>query len=201
LTRHIYSFGDSPGYANKEIEITSTLEWRFLTNRLERQKSKFGPFRKIPERIEKVENLLELLQIIYEYDLCEGCVGSEQFEVLQKEGNNSIYKTKDGKDGVCKEDNVFRSTNCSFLIPRGCSECVACKKCRHYLRTLLSRASIQQQKTTEKARLDFKTKAELLQIARESSAKIKGLQTKNKRLETSLEDMVQVGPKSNSDNV
>jgi hypothetical protein len=66
---------------------------------------------------------------------------------------------------------------------------------------LLSRASIQQQKTTEKARLDFKTKAELLQIARESSAKIKGLQTKNKRLETSLEDMVQVGPKSNSDNV
>ena len=199
LTRHIYSFGDSPGYANKEIEITSTLEWRFLTNRLERQKSKSVPFRKIPERIEKVGNLLELLQIIYEYDLCEGCVGSEQFEVLQKEGNNSIYKTKDGKDGVSKEDNVFRSTNCSFLIPRGCSECVACKKCRHYLRTLLSRASIQQEKTTEKARLDFKTKAELLQIARESSAKIKGLQTKNKRLETSLEDMVQVGPKSNSD--
>lgn len=40
-----------------------------------------------------------------EYSICEGCEGSEQFEGLEKPGTaENIYKTRDGKDAVLKED-------------------------------------------------------------------------------------------------
>ena len=198
---HIYSFGESPGYANKEVRISSAFEWTFFTNKIERQKSNFSKFEKIPNTIENVKSLVDLLRLLDEYSICKGCDGSEQFKVLEKPGTaESVYKTRDGKDAVLKEDKTFRSSNCFFLVPKGSFECQSCKKCRHYMRTLLARKSEQKENVMEKkARLDYKTKPELLEIARESTAKIKVLQTKNKRLEAALEDKVELGPNTNSD--
>ena len=64
---------------------------------------------------------------------------------------------------------------------------------------MILRKNHQHDKLLANERLDYKTKDELLLIARESAATIKKLQTKNKRLETAMEDMIELGPKSNSD--
>jgi hypothetical protein len=45
-TTHLYSFGDSPGYANKEVKIFNTFEWIFFTNKIERPMLSVLPFEK-----------------------------------------------------------------------------------------------------------------------------------------------------------
>ncbi|CAB4014839.1 Hypothetical predicted protein [Paramuricea clavata] len=200
-TIHLYSFGDSPGYANKEVKILNTFEWIFFTNKIERQISSAFPLAESPKKVETVKSLIELIQLIDEYNTCEGCERSEDFETLEREGNSGIYKTKEGKDAVMKENGTLRSTNCSVLVPKECLQCLSCKKSQRYMRTLLSRRSLQtvDVRSQQKGRLDYKTKDELLEIARESASTIKRLQVKNKRLERAMEDMIEVGPTSNSD--
>ena len=200
-TIHLYNFGDSPGYANKEVKIFNTFEWIFFTNKIERQISSAFPFAKSPKKVKTVKSLIELIQLIDEYNTCEGCERSEEFETLEREGNSGIYKTKEGKDAVMKENGTLRSTNCSVLVPKECLQCSSCKKSQCYMRTLLSRRSLQtvDVRSQQKGRLDYKTKDELLEIARESAGTIKRLQVKNKRLERAMEDMIEVGPTSNSD--
>ena len=51
----------------------------------------------------------------------------------------------------------------------------------------------------EKSRLDYKTKPELLNIARQSATEIKRLKMKNTMLELEVMNMVEVGPNSNDD--
>ena len=150
-------------------------------------------------KIENIKTLVDLLGIIDDHNLCKGCEGSKQLEMLEKERNGNIYKTKDGRDAVAKENETFRSVDCNILVAKGRMECQACKKCQRYIRTLISRKNHQHDKLLANERLDYKTKDELLLIARESAATIKKLQTKNKRLKTAMEDMIELGPKSNSD--
>ena len=50
-----------------------------------------------------------------------------------------------------------------------------------------------------KARCDYKSRNEILEIPRESSKKIKLLKTQNRRLEEFMENMVSVGPNSNNE--
>ena len=197
-TIHVYCFEESPGYANKKVKISSTFEWRFFTERMERQKSNCLAFEKIPNKIENIKTLVDLFGIIDDHNLCKGCEGSKQLEMLEKERDGNIYKTKDGRDAVAKENETFRSADFNILVAKGCMECQACKKCQRYIRTLISRKNHQHDKLLANERLDYKTKDELLLIARESAATIKKLQTKNKRLETAMEDMIELGPKSNS---
>lgn len=200
-TIHLYSFGDCPGYANKEVKIFNTLDWILYTNKVERPNSSVFPFKNSPKKVKTVKSLIELLQLIDEYNTCEGCERSEEFETLEREGNSGIYKTKEGKNGVTKENGTFRSTNCSVLVPKECLQCSSCNKSQRYMRTLLSRRSLQTANVTpqQKGRFDYMTKDELLEIARESAGTIKRLQVKNKRLERAMEDMIEVGPTSNSD--
>lgn len=100
---------------------------------------------------------------------------------LDHKGNSGIYKTKGGKDAVIKEDGTFHSTNCSVLVPKECRQCSSCKKRQGYMRTLLSRRNLQtiNNRSQQKGRLDYKTKDELLEIARESAGTLKKLQIKN----------------------
>ena len=55
------------------------------------------------------------------------------------------------------------------------------------------------QKRQKKTRYDYKTKSELVQIARDSAKTIKLLKTKNQRLEEFRNKLVQVGPNSSKD--
>ena len=158
----------------------------------------FLPFEKSKKNIKTVKSLIESLQLIDEHNACKGCEGSEEFETLEREGKSGIYKSREGKDAVIKENETFRSTNCTVLVPKEYQQCSSCKKSQRYMQTLLSRRSLQTFNGRPKGRLDYKTKDELLEIARESASTIKKLQLKNKRLERAMEDMIEVGPTSNN---
>ena len=97
----------------------------------------------------------------------------------------------------------MRSTNCSVLINTTLPSCQSCQKARHYLRTLRGRKAVAAKqpdaKAPEKTRYYYKTKSELVQIARDSAKIIKMLKTKNKRLEESRNKLVQVGPNYDKD--
>lgn len=197
---HLFSFGPSPGYAEKEIRLPRTFEWKLYLNAIERDTSKCELFENVPKNLGTVKLLVQLLEIIDNHTTCDGSADPENFHLLIKDLGDNIYKTKDGKNAVSIENNKIRSTNCHLFTPKGITQCQACKKCHHYLRTLLSRRKAEN--TTlhpEKGRLDYKSKPELLSIARKSSMTLKVLKTKNKRLELSVENMVEVGPNSNSD--
>ena len=51
----------------------------------------------------------------------------------------------------------------------------------------------------EKSRLNYKSKPELLNIARQSATKVKHVKMKNTMLELAVKNMVEVGPNSNDD--
>ena len=126
-TAHIYSFGESPGYANMELEISTTFDWRFFTNKIERNKRYFTSFERFPEKMDNIKPLVELLKLIDEYNICAGCEDSERFDVLEKVGKDGLYKRKDGKNAVVK-DRTFRSSNCNIFVPKGSSECPECNR-------------------------------------------------------------------------
>ena len=74
-----------------------------------------------------------------------------------------------------------------------------CIKSCHYLITLKTKIR-KNGKQSEKARLDYKPKAELLDNARRSAMVIKQLKIRNKRLGfLAVENMVELGPNSNDD--
>jgi hypothetical protein len=95
--------------------------------------------------------------------------------------------------GPIEKDKV-RSTSCHLLVPKDATLCPTCMKCHHYLRTLLSRKKSEKNtQHPEKARLDYKSKPDLLDVARQSSTLLKRLKTKNNRLELVVENMVDIG--------
>ena len=154
----------------------------------------------LPRNIGTVELLVQLLSTIDNCMICDGCGETEKYHSLIGDSRDELYKTKDGKNAVSIEKDKVRSTSCHLLVPKDATLCPTCMKCRHYLRTLLSRKK--SEKTTqhpEKARLDYKSKPELLDVARQSSTLLKRLKTKNNRLELAVENMVDVGQSSNND--
>jgi hypothetical protein len=196
----LFQFGSSPGYAEKEIRLSRTFEWKLFMNKIERDTSNCVLFDVVPRTVGKVKHLVQLLNIIDNNIVCDGCGGVENFRLLQNESGESIYKRKDGKNAVFIEDEKIRSTTCHLFIPNETTACNACQKSRHYLRTLISRKKSENtSENPEKARLDYKSKPELLNIARQSAKKLKVEKTKSKRLELSVQNMVQVGPNSNDD--
>jgi hypothetical protein len=60
-----------------------------------------------------------------------------QSETLEREGKSVIYKSREGKDAVIKENGTFRSTNCTVLVPKKYQQCSSCKKSQRYMQTLL----------------------------------------------------------------
>ena len=74
-------------------------------------------FSDIPRSLGMVQVLVQLVDIIDNHKLCEGCEGTENYQWL----NNDLilYKTRDGKNAVFIENEKLRSTSCQLL---------ACKK-------------------------------------------------------------------------
>lgn len=198
---HIYRFDESPGYAEVEIRVLSTGEWVFYSSKIERDKSKVELLHSIPAKLNNISDLAELIKKI---DVCKFCVGCGNPKEYKDLNNNKpyIYKKKDGTDGVRLEENTVFSADCKVLVPtNSTSPCEACQTSRHYLRTLVSRGKTEETAAQNKvkARYDYKSRGELLEIARESEKTIKRLKTQNRRLEDFREKMVNVGPNSNED--
>ena len=197
----LFNFGSSPGYAEKEIRLSETFEWKLFLNGKEQDTSNCQLFCDIPTNIGTTELLVRLISIIDNNKTeCEGSGEAKNFQLLMNDSGESIYKTKDGKSAVYIENEVIRSRNCHLFLPKGLTRCSECKKSHHYLRTLLSRTKTKKNALQpKKARLDYKSKNELLGIARQSAAELKVLKTKNKRLESYIDNMVELGPESNDD--
>ena len=76
---------------------------------------------------------MQLIDIIDNNKMCEGCGDSKNYEWL----NNDLilYKPRDGENAVFVENGKIRSTNCPIFLSSKDSMCIACKKSHHYLRT------------------------------------------------------------------
>ena len=100
----------------------------------------------------------------------------------------------------CCDGKLYNEIN---KLPHFCTKentnCSAYRKCRHYLRTLMSRKNREKLHNIQKSRLDYKSKLELLNIARQSATKVKHVKMKNTMLELAVKNMVEVGPNSNDD--
>ena len=197
----VFGFGSSPGYAEKEVRLSATFEWKIYVQAVERDLSNCAIFCNFPRIIGTVDLLVRLLNIIDDSNICNGCGETEKYGSLHADdAQDGLYKTKDGKNAVVMENSIMRSTNCHIFVQKENTNCSACIKCRHYLRTLMSRKkSGKAPQHPEKSRLDYKTKPELLNIARQSATEIKRLKMKNTMLELEVKNMVEVGPNSNDD--
>ena len=106
---------------------------------IERQKSHLNLLKEVPDSVISVASLAELLKLIDECRICDGCGNIEQFAEVLLDGGNSIFKKRDGKDGVCLETQSVRSTDCAILVTKSFASCQACQKSNHYLRTLIKK--------------------------------------------------------------
>ena len=201
---HLYQFSMSPGYAEKEIQISKTSKWTFYTYGVEREKSNIHVFKNVSDTLNSVKSLVDLLNGLKTLKLCDGCGTTETYKELNVDNENGIsYRRRNGQEGISIENGAMRSTDCAILVASTSPSCQSCQKAKHYLRTLRSRKTAAESKTDVKApertRYDYKTKSELVQIARDSAKTVKMLKTKNQRLEESRNNLVRVGPNSDKD--
>ncbi len=95
---HLYQFSTSPGYAEKEIKISKMSEWTFYTCGVEREKINIDLFEDVPETLNKVKLLVELLNGFDNMKLCDGCGTTETYKELNLDKENDIsYQRKDGQ--------------------------------------------------------------------------------------------------------
>ena len=102
-TIHLYSFQQSPGYADKEVVIDKSGERNFRSEGYDRNKTVISAFAGLPEQISSMKWLTKLLEIAEKCQLCNGCGNSDHFKDLLSAGETSIFKKKDGRDGVLQE--------------------------------------------------------------------------------------------------
>ena len=168
-TIHLYSFHQTPGYADKEIILCKDGKWNFRSEGYDRNTSDVNVFVPLPEQIIRIKSLIKLLEIIDQCKMCNGCGLTEQFGHLISEGE-TLFKKKDGRDGIVLEKQTLRSSDCNILLDDDSDSCPSCKSCSHYLRTISSRKrkSSDKQASTS-TRYDNRSKEELIATARESS--------------------------------
>ena len=104
---HIYQFGLSPGYAEKEIKISKTFDWSLYVEGIERQKSHLNLLKEVPDSVISVASLAELLKLIDECRICDGCGNIEQFAEVLLDGGNSIFKKGTEKMVFVYKHNLF----------------------------------------------------------------------------------------------
>jgi hypothetical protein len=68
----------------------------------------------LPEQLLRMKSLLKLLEITEKCKMCNGCGNSKEYENLSSE--TSIFKKKEGREGVLHENNLLRSADCSILL-------------------------------------------------------------------------------------
>lgn len=153
----LFSFGLSPGYAEKEVRLSRTFEWTLFLQKIERDLSSCEKTRDVPRNIATVEQLVKLLSILDDCKICDGCGDAE--DSLFKNSGGNLYRTKDGENAVLIDNDKARSTRCHLLVPRNVTHCPMCIKSRHYLRTLKSRRkSEKKRKTIRKSKIGLQIK-------------------------------------------
>ena len=101
-TIHLYSFQQTPGYADKEIILCKDGKWNFRSEGYDRNASDVNVFVPLPDQIIRMKSLIKLLEIIDECKMCNGCGLTERYGHLISEGE-TLFKKKDGRDGVVFE--------------------------------------------------------------------------------------------------
>ena len=198
-TIHLYSFEKTPGYADKEIVINQRGEWNFRSDGIDRDKAVIKVFKTLPEHMLHMNSLMKVLQITENSKLCNGCGSSEEFEHLTGPNGSSIFKKKDGREGVTYEKELLRSADCEILLKHDQAvSCTSCKDCRHYLRTISSRTKNNEKTPSISTRYDYRSREDLIATARESSKTIKTLKEKLKRTSDKI-DEIDVGLTSHED--
>ena len=102
------------------------------------------------------------------------------------------------------KEKVIRSTKCViFLVDSNViktpNTCQACNKTDHYLRTMLSRQNNDKAKHCKTVRLDYLSKEDLLDHARNATRDMKYWKQKFQCLQEYRKKMTTVGPKTNND--
>ena len=134
---HLYQFSMSPGYAEKEIQISKTSKWTFYRYGVEREKSNIHVFKNVSETLNSVKSLVDLLNGLKTLKLCDGCGTTETYKELNVDNENGIsYRRRNGQEGISIENGAMRSTDCAILVASTSPSCQSCQKAKHYLRTL-----------------------------------------------------------------
>ena len=204
-TLHFYLFGKCPGYAEREIQFQSDGTWQIYFDGKKRDLEL--NWLNIPNTLRTYADLEEFLNTIGSMKSCQGC-DLEKYKSFIDDSDimeqRSIFNTKDGSPAAYVDimvskgkQKVIRSTKCIiFLVDsnviRSPDTCEACKSTNHYLRTMLSRESKDQVKSSKKVRLDYLTQEDLLNYARNSVKEMKFWRQKCQRLEEYRNKMTSV---------
>jgi len=152
-------------------------------------------------------------------ETCKVCCAipyNKYVTILSNDQSKPVFCTKSGDAGAYVETaasqfhkKLIRSTFCSILIPNNeilheSNLCEMCQKAEHYLRTLKSRknkiiSEECKQENSKYIRLDYLSRSELLQTARNSTKKLKTLKLQIKRLEDMKNKMLSVGGNTDND--
>ncbi|CAB4034161.1 Hypothetical predicted protein, partial [Paramuricea clavata] len=93
----LFSFGASPGYAEKEVRLSTTFKWKLYLKATERDVSNCDVLSSLPRNIGTVELLVQLLSTIDNCKICDRCWETEKYHSLIGDSCDELYKTKDGK--------------------------------------------------------------------------------------------------------
>ena len=74
---------------------------------IERQKSHLNLLKEVPDSVISVASLAELLKLIDECRICDGCGNIEQFAEVLLDGGNSIFKKGTEKMVFVYKHNLF----------------------------------------------------------------------------------------------
>ena len=211
-TLHIYQFGQCPGYAEREIELTAAGTWSI---HFEGRKRNIDlDWADVPSTIKTNRDLVHLLDTVGNMKACQGCNFNTYKSLFPSNDTDwqPIFKTKDGTPAAFVDilmskdkEKVIRSSKCLIFLLQDHviitpNICEACKSADHYLRTMLSRVNNKNTiSDSGRVRYDYMSKEELLNVARNSVKEMKYWKQKCQRLEEYRGKMTIVGPKTDAD--
>ena len=211
---HIYRFGNSPGYADLEIQICTR---SYSTKLIVENHEVIGGFDgtdidPVIATNYDLQNLLKHLDCPTMVT-CEGVSVDGIEEVMKRITSDCLFTTKDGAPGAYttklqskyKKSQVVKSSFCTGLIKfhdiiNPFKSCMMCRNAKKYLIKKNSRILQSINESTEqKGRFDFLTKPELIELARNQKQKISTFKKQIQRLEESKQKMTKVGEETHKD--
>jgi hypothetical protein len=167
----------------------------------------------ISDTLKSCADLVELLNTVGGLKSCQGCNFDKYRSLVQGEicDQQPVFKTNDGIPAamidimVSKDkDKVIRSAkSLIFLVESNViktpNTCEACKNTDNYLRTMLSRKNNDEGKHCKRVRLDYLSKEDLFNHARNAIKDMKYWKQRCQLLQEYRNKMTTVGPKTNND--
>ena len=214
---HFYHFGQCPGYAELEVQVTSAGTWKLY---FDGKHEMIGlDWLDLPTQMETNADLVEVLNTIGDLRPCEGCDFERYKPLLQKDkvvDQEPVFMTTDGNPAAVidimiskNRETLIRSSKCLLLLVNNSlmkspTICEPCRNTNNYLRTMLSRhnrkgSNTDQAPSRTGTRFSYLSKEDLLAQARNAKKEMKYWRRKCKDLEKHRNKMETVGPKTNND--